>query len=92
MTRKVLTDVPQVWTEVVRPEVGAVNFQTGMGGLLQTLVFGFGGARLHLDRLEILRPQLPPDTDKFTIRGRSFSTSLLLCVTVYFTYIHTTHA
>jgi hypothetical protein len=64
---------------VVRPEVGAVNFQTGMGGLLQTLVFGFGGARLHLDRLEILRPQLPPDTDKFTIRGKRLDPYVIHC-------------
>lgn len=32
---------------------GCVNFITGAGGLLQSIVFGYGGLRLHPDRLEI---------------------------------------
>lgn len=58
-----------MWSELRRPKVGAVNFFTGMGGFLQTLVFGYAGIRVHLDRLEITRPQLPPEATKFTIRG-----------------------
>ncbi|XP_028165174.1 protein-glucosylgalactosylhydroxylysine glucosidase isoform X1 [Ostrinia furnacalis] len=59
----------KVWTELRRPNVGAVNFFTGMGGFLQTLVFGYAGVRVHLDRLEITRPQLPPEATKFRVRG-----------------------
>jgi protein-glucosylgalactosylhydroxylysine glucosidase len=33
--------------------VGAVNFITGAGGFLQTLLFGFGGLRLTHDKLII---------------------------------------
>lgn len=59
----------KVWSELQRPDIGAVNFFTGMGGFLQTLIFGYGGIRIHLDRLEITRPQLPPDTKTFKIQG-----------------------
>ncbi|KAJ2953896.1 hypothetical protein O0L34_g1527 [Tuta absoluta] len=59
----------KIWSELRRPRVGAVNFLTGMGGFLQTLMFGYGGIRIHLDRLEIDRPQLPPEATSFKIRG-----------------------
>lgn len=32
---------------------GCVNFITGAGGLLQSIVFGYGGLRLYPDRLEV---------------------------------------
>ncbi|XP_049885269.1 protein-glucosylgalactosylhydroxylysine glucosidase [Pectinophora gossypiella] len=59
----------KVWSELQRPRVGAVNFLTGMGGFLQTLVFGYAGISIHLDRLEITKPQLPPEATSFKIRG-----------------------
>lgn len=59
----------QVWSELRRPNIGAVNFLTGMGGFLQALIFGYAGIRIHLDRLEIDKPQLPPGVKKFKIRG-----------------------
>ncbi|XP_039765165.1 protein-glucosylgalactosylhydroxylysine glucosidase [Pararge aegeria] len=59
----------KVWTELRRPKVGAVNFHTGMGGFLQTLMFGYAGIRIHLNRLEITQPQLPPEATKFRIKG-----------------------
>ncbi|KAH9642784.1 hypothetical protein HF086_010437 [Spodoptera exigua] len=59
----------KIWTELRRPDSGAVNFFTGMGGFLQTLVFGYAGVSIHLDRLEINKPRLPPKATKFTIRG-----------------------
>ncbi|KAG7311153.1 hypothetical protein JYU34_002140 [Plutella xylostella] len=40
-----------------------------MGGLLQALTFGYAGLRVHLDRLEIRKPQLPPGSSGFRIRG-----------------------
>uniref|UniRef100_A0A182QH94 Protein-glucosylgalactosylhydroxylysine glucosidase n=1 Tax=Anopheles farauti TaxID=69004 RepID=A0A182QH94_9DIPT len=63
-----------VWHELQQPaEGGARNFLTGAGGFLQALLFGYGGIRVHLDRLEIrgLSPdELPPAgfTD-LTVRG-----------------------
>ncbi|XP_075992674.1 protein-glucosylgalactosylhydroxylysine glucosidase [Anticarsia gemmatalis] len=59
----------KVWTELRRPDSGATNFLTGMGGFLQTLIFGYAGVSIHLDRLVINKPTLPPHTTKFTIRG-----------------------
>lgn len=59
----------QVWTELQRPDVGAANFFTGMGGFLQTLMFGYAGLGVQLDRLEVTRPQLPAGATRFKIRG-----------------------
>lgn len=59
----------KIWTELRRPDVGAANFFTGMGGFLQALIFGYAGISIHLDRLDINKPLLPPNTTKFTIRG-----------------------
>lgn len=59
----------QIWSELRRPGVGAVNFFTGMGGFLQALIFGYAGLSIHLDRLEFNRPQLPPEANNFKIRG-----------------------
>ncbi|CAH2067404.1 unnamed protein product, partial [Iphiclides podalirius] len=59
----------KVWSELRRPDVGAVNFLTGMGGFLQALVFGYAGISVYLDRLEVHRPQLPPQTAKLKIKG-----------------------
>nr|XP_049691823.1 protein-glucosylgalactosylhydroxylysine glucosidase [Helicoverpa armigera] len=59
----------KVWCELRRPLSGAVNFFTGMGGFMQTLMFGYAGVSIHLDRLEINKPRLPPNATKFTIRG-----------------------
>lgn len=68
----ILFAIFQVWTELRRPKVGGVNFHTGMGGFLQTLMFGYAGIRIHLDRLEIIQPQLPPEATKFRIKGELF--------------------
>jgi trehalose/maltose hydrolase-like predicted phosphorylase len=46
-----------VWQET--PHGGAVNFLTGAGGFLQSLIFGYGGLRLSEDAL-LLRPPHPP--------------------------------
>ncbi len=57
----------QVWTET--PTGGAINFITGAGGFLQSLVFGYGGIRIERGRLT-LTPQVPPgDVKSVTIRG-----------------------
>ncbi|XP_028034225.1 protein-glucosylgalactosylhydroxylysine glucosidase [Bombyx mandarina] len=67
----------KVWSELQSPQVGAANFFTGMGGFLQTLIFGYAGIRIHLDRIEITRPQLPPETKEFKIKGIKYLGSSL---------------
>ncbi|KAL5008082.1 hypothetical protein ScPMuIL_013663 [Solemya velum] len=54
-----------VWSEVAHG-LGAVNFLTGMGGYLQSIVFGYGGFRIHEDRLDF-NGKLPPQTTSFTV-------------------------
>ncbi|KAG6457335.1 hypothetical protein O3G_MSEX010241 [Manduca sexta] len=61
----------KVWSELQRPDIGAMNFFTGMGGFLQTLIFGYAGISIHLDRLEINWPQLPPEATRFKVKGNS---------------------
>eukprot|EP00935_MAST-01C_sp_MAST-1C-sp1_P000962 g962.t1 len=46
-----------VWTET--PRGGTVNFITGAGGFLQSVLFGYAGLRLRPGRLD-LRPPSPP--------------------------------
>ena len=46
-----------VWTET--PGGGTVNFITGAGGFMQSVVFGYGGLRLREERLDLRQPPLP---------------------------------
>ena len=48
----------QVWTET--PTGGAVNFITGAGGFLQSVLFGYGGLRLTSNALTWAPPPQPP--------------------------------
>jgi len=50
----------KIWTEVSYGS-GAINFATGMGGYLQSPIFGYGGCRIYDDRLEF-QPRLLPNT------------------------------
>jgi trehalose/maltose hydrolase-like predicted phosphorylase len=56
-----------VWTET--PSGGTVNFITGAGGFLQSVVFGYGGLRLREDRLDVHPPPLPSGATKLTLNG-----------------------
>ena len=58
----------QVWTELADGS-GATNFITGMGGYLQSVLFGYGGLRMHPDRIDFNCTPVP-DTTGFTIRGK----------------------
>eukprot|EP01043_Picozoa_sp_COSAG02_P053618 COSAG02_NODE_5948_length_3919_cov_14.379581_1_plen_185_part_00 len=49
-----------VWQET--PHGGAVNFLTGAGGFLQSVIFGYGGLRLSDDAL-VLHPPQPPGNE-----------------------------
>nr|XP_022334710.1 protein-glucosylgalactosylhydroxylysine glucosidase-like [Crassostrea virginica] len=59
-----------VWTENA-DGTGAVNFITGMGGFLQSVLFGYGGFRLHPDRIEF-QGRLPPSTNSFNVTGLDY--------------------
>ena len=57
----------QVWTET--PRGGTVNFITGAGGFLQSVIFGYGGVRIQQDGL-LLAPSAPPaGTDSVKLVG-----------------------
>ncbi|XP_012556543.2 protein-glucosylgalactosylhydroxylysine glucosidase [Hydra vulgaris] len=51
----------KVWTEI-RNGDGAKNFLTGAGGFLQTIIFGFGGIRVHNFSLDFNLSLLPEST------------------------------
>ncbi|XP_064622222.1 protein-glucosylgalactosylhydroxylysine glucosidase-like [Lineus longissimus] len=60
----------QVWSEVIGGQ-GGVNFITGMGGLLQSMIFGYGGFRIRQDHLEF-NPSLPDQVTRLTLTGISY--------------------
>ena len=57
----------QVWSENADGS-GAYNFHTGMGGYLQSLVFGYAGLDLSFEALT-LDPQLSGAWTEMTLRG-----------------------
>lgn len=59
-----------MWTENA-DGTGAVNFITGMGGFLQSLLFGYGGFRLRPDRIDF-HGRLLPSTSSFNITGLDY--------------------
>lgn len=48
---------------------GAVNFLTGAGGFLQSVINGYAGLKLRLDGLYIERPQLPEGVQFLSLTG-----------------------
>ena len=59
-----------MWTENIMG-AGAVNFITGMGGVLQGGIFGYLGLRTRLDRMDF-NPNLPPDCSQLNVTGINF--------------------
>jgi trehalose/maltose hydrolase-like predicted phosphorylase len=64
----------QVWTE--NPDHGTMGFLTGLGGFLQTMLFGFGGLRIWKDHLDV-NPSLISDITNIVIRGVKYRGSEL---------------
>ena len=61
--------VSKVWTQynersISDQEVGSVNFLPGIGGYMQSLVYGFAGVRIRPEFLEFHNPQPPPGTTR----------------------------
>ena len=72
----------QIWTEV-KNGVGAVNFITGAGGFLQSLIYGYAGIRIHPYSMSIKsRTVLPPSTERMILKGLTYlSTKFDLAIT-----------
>lgn len=64
-----------MWSEIADGG-GAYNFHTGMGGYLQSLLFGYVGVDLNDDHLD-LNPQLPPSLTAVAVRGLDYMGSSL---------------
>ena len=56
-----------MWTEGVHSS-GVTSFVTGQGGFLQSIVFGYGGLRIHERHLTI-DPVLPPGCNQMNFTG-----------------------
>ena len=59
----------QIWTEynerdINDQEKGTVNYLPGMGGFLQSLLYGFAGIRIRPEMLEFHHPEEPPGAYK----------------------------
>ncbi|XP_006813312.1 protein-glucosylgalactosylhydroxylysine glucosidase-like [Saccoglossus kowalevskii] len=61
---KVFSEKPAEGEDGVR----CVNFITGAGGLIQAVVFGYGGFRIRADRLD-LDPYVPKNSDAIKFHG-----------------------
>jgi len=60
-----------MWTEQQLPNMGAVNFNTGMGGFLQGVLFGYLGIRTRLDRMDF-NLKMPPQSSGFEVVGLDY--------------------
>lgn len=57
--------VSQIWTEynerdIKDQETSTVNYLPGMGGFLQSIIYGFAGIRIRPEMLEFHHPVPPP--------------------------------
>lgn len=66
----------KVWSEVIPGTVGAGNFITGAGGFLQSVINGYGGVRLHFDRLSITNFYVPPQSTSLEFSGITYLNNL----------------
>jgi hypothetical protein len=64
----------QVWTET--PDGNAVNFVTGAGGFLQTMINGYPGFRITENGLSFL-PKCPENAKSIKIRSFSYQSALI---------------
>jgi len=64
-----ITEPFKIWTEI--PGGGEVNFITGAGGFLQSMIFGYIGIRLQMESLHF-DPVLPDETTKVELTGITY--------------------
>ncbi|KAM7351711.1 protein-glucosylgalactosylhydroxylysine glucosidase isoform 1-T1 [Cochliomyia hominivorax] len=69
----------KVWSETKIGYQGSANFLTGIGGFLQTIIYGYGGIRYQLQnntaKMFIKRTYLMPHTHQLTLKGIKFASS-----------------
>ena len=75
----------QIWTEYnektpIDKKTSSVNFLPGMGGFLQSLVYGFAGVRIRPDIIEFHNPLPPPGASRLVLHGFSYLGSNLTIV------------
>jgi len=66
----------KVWTEK-QENHGTVNFVTGISGFLQALLSGWGGLRLHPEKLVFKQPRTPLNTTELRINGIDYLGNVL---------------
>lgn len=49
-----------------------MNFITGAGGFLQSVLYGYSGLRVRADRLDLTPPPLPAGTDSIRLQGVNY--------------------
>ena len=64
----------QIWTEfneggLADQDIGTVNFLPGMGGFMQSIIYGFAGIRLRPQALEFHNPMPPHGTTRIRLNG-----------------------
>ena len=62
----------KVWSEALPGQPAAGNFITGAGGFLQSVINGYGGIRLHFDRLTITNFFVPPQSRSLEFKGITY--------------------
>lgn len=62
----------KVWTEAIPSTPGVGNFITGAGGFLQSIINGYGGVRLHFDKMTIKNFYVPPQSTMLTFNGITY--------------------
>lgn len=65
-----------VWTEEADGG-GAVNFITGAGGFLQSLLYGYGGMRIHGQSQMLFNPRLPPGATQMRFKGVDYHGNII---------------
>ena len=67
----------QTWMEY--PNAGGSNYHSAMGAYLQSLLYGYGGLRIHMEYL-YMNPRLPQGLDKMAFQDISkFSYLYYVC-------------
>ena len=58
--------------------VGAVNFITGAGGFLQSLIYGYAGIRILPYHMKIspVNSNLPPNTNRLIFKGLNYLSTI----------------
>jgi hypothetical protein len=67
MYLQIFSEKPSTSSQGVR----CVNFITGAGGLLQAVIFGYGGVRYRMSSLTI-NPYVLPNTTSWALRGLKY--------------------